>query len=378
MFLPTREPLLLSEAGLLGFHASLNTPIVNIADLPVGPSRAAIVLHTGEYGTLALSIGLHAVQTGQVVLFRYQGPLDDDASPTQCMNEAIKFAEQMGFIFDDDMVASGGSEGRARALRSWQELLGEPEVEGAAPVEGYPPDLTLGPLEPLGDETIDGALLESSFEDGEPELLLEVDEGFDRRLAGTPEDERNPVLIEDATLSPDPAGEAVVELPSEGEAVWFDDGESEPEPEPIALQAPAPAQLVEPVAADLLELDGDDAAADLLGVEWEDDPAPPAQTLEFGADRLAETALAATPVPRRPAPEPRVDASRDSVSGGISLTKFRTAAEEQEAAERPAASEMTSGSSELGRIPIVRMRRRTDGTTGPPRPSALSRLLGSF
>ena len=48
MFLSRSDPPTLDEASLRGMCVSLNNPVVNIEDLPVGPARALIVLHDAE------------------------------------------------------------------------------------------------------------------------------------------------------------------------------------------------------------------------------------------------------------------------------------------------------------------------------------------
>jgi len=150
------EPLLLSEAGIQGLCISLNTPVLNIEELPVGPARAAIVLFDSGYGTMGLGVGVRAIETRQVVMFSYRGTLDMETTAAEAMESAARFAERMGFLFDDDVVANSGSDGCARALRLWTDLTGAPELEEVEEPEEIPPP-PLSPavrLEPEPEELV--------------------------------------------------------------------------------------------------------------------------------------------------------------------------------------------------------------------------------
>ncbi|MGH0034383.1 MAG: hypothetical protein ACQGVK_05100 [Myxococcota bacterium] len=144
MFRPSSEAPLLTEAGVMGLCASLNSPVLNIEHLPVGPARAAILLFAGEYGGVRIAVGLRSVETGAVAHFAYAGGADDFDGPDRAMDAALTFAEALGFLFDDDVVTGSG---RGEALRVWQELTGE---VGSDPV----PELELEL-----DTAVDGELL---------------------------------------------------------------------------------------------------------------------------------------------------------------------------------------------------------------------------
>jgi hypothetical protein len=163
MFKVRAEPLLLSEAGIHGLCVSLNTPVLNIDELPVGPARAAIVLYGSGYGSLGLAVGVRSLETRQVAVFAYNGSIDMQCLPADAMEDATSFAERMGFLFDDDVVAASASESdaRARALRLWTELTDAPEAdeEQQEPVEPLdelaPPPLSPAVrLEPAPEELV--------------------------------------------------------------------------------------------------------------------------------------------------------------------------------------------------------------------------------
>jgi hypothetical protein len=162
MFLPHSEPLLLSEAGLHGLCASLNSPVLNIDELPVGPARAAIALYAGEYGALRLAVGVRSLESGSVAVFVYSQDLNDSSSPAIAMDLALGFAEGMGFLFDEDLV---GREGRAGALRCWLELTSEAPLPGSTLAGGSPAG-----AQPDGDDDLLDA---PSLGGGDGELLLE-------------------------------------------------------------------------------------------------------------------------------------------------------------------------------------------------------------
>jgi len=248
MFLSRSDPPPLGETSLRGMCVSLNSPVVNIEDLPVGPARALIVLHDEEPVGMTLSVAIRSLEGGRIALFTYRGELKKAGSPTVVMDGALSFAEGMGFLFDEDLIEFGGPGGRQRALRHWRDLLGEPAT--AAP-------------------------------------------------AATPEIALAPV----------------------------------PTPSPAAVELPE-LELVAEFCLDEVIDPGDDSS-----------PSPLAAA-EPGAATPAEVTPAQQTLP---------------------LTKFRS---------RPApAPATTTGPSELGRVPIVKMRK---GGDVQPETSILLRLLGSF
>lgn len=144
MFHVRSEPLLLSEAGIYGLCVSLNAPVLNIQELPVGPARAAIVLFDSGYGSTGLGIGVRSLESRQVIVFSFRGTLDMQLTSVEAMESAMSFAERMGFLFDEDVVATGSSDGRARALCLWTDLTGVSEPQE----DDEPEEIALPPLSP--------------------------------------------------------------------------------------------------------------------------------------------------------------------------------------------------------------------------------------
>jgi hypothetical protein len=193
MFRRSSEPLALSEASLLALRPALNTPVLNTDFLPVGPARAAIVVFAEEYGGIGLAIGVRSNEGGQIAVFRNQAPIDASTKFTDALEPALASAEQMGFLFDEDMV-EGVPEGRGRveAMALWGDLMGE--LEMPAPSEAGEP--TLG-------DPADSAASLSGINVTVPELLL--DDVAPRELPEIfldLEDELEPI---DLVVPPEPA-----------------------------------------------------------------------------------------------------------------------------------------------------------------------------
>ena len=208
MFHVRSEPLLLSEAGIQGLCVSLNTPVLNIEELPVGPARATIVLFDSGYGTMGLGIGIRSVETRQIVVFSYRGTLDMQTTTVDAMERAASFAERMGFLFDEDVVQSSGSDGCARALRLWTDLTGLPELEEVEePEEVAPPPLSPAvPLDPAeSDELVLDDLAEwrpAAEADAKPDPVPESTELWLEDLSEVAPVPAEPVPTARAAFSP--------------------------------------------------------------------------------------------------------------------------------------------------------------------------------
>ena len=320
MFHVSTEPVLLSEAGLQGLCVSLNTPVLNIDELPVGPARAAIALYAGEYGALELAVGIRSIETRQVAVFQFQGQIPDDKPGPGAMEAATTFAEGMGFLFDDDVVA-GGADGRTRAMRLWLDLTELPDVSEEVELDHEVPKLS--PAVPLVNEP--------------EELVLES------------------ALDSDAS--------DVLEAQQASDEIWLEDASAQE-----AAEAPAIA-LTEP--AD----DPSDEAVELeeaIEEPIEEIQPPAVAAREARAEPVAEAAsVAAAPVGGEP-PRKRV-----------TLTKFRQPPLREKPAARAAAADAAvdaggeSGSAALGRVALVR--KRSGGEeAGEAKPGLLLRLLASF
>ncbi|MEM9177140.1 MAG: hypothetical protein AAGC67_18130, partial [Myxococcota bacterium] len=146
MFRRLSEPLPLSEASLLALRPALNAPVLNVGFLPVGPARAAIVAFGEEWGGIGLALGIRSNESGQVAVFRNQESIEPDVAVATALEPILAEAERMGFLFDEDMVASvADGTGRVQAMELWGRLMGELEL---------PPAPRAVPAEPAARESI--------------------------------------------------------------------------------------------------------------------------------------------------------------------------------------------------------------------------------
>jgi hypothetical protein len=91
-------PLDATGEGLHALYVSLNSPVVTLGSLPVGPAQAAIAVHGAAGATLLV----RSLRTGTVAYFH--------ADPSDARFGAIaalSHAEQLGFLFDEE-VGEGG------------------------------------------------------------------------------------------------------------------------------------------------------------------------------------------------------------------------------------------------------------------------------
>jgi hypothetical protein len=117
---PARPSSPLVRAELRALRLSLNTPVVTIEDLPVGPAAAGIALHAGPEGP-SLTLAVRSVRTGQVVLFHPDEDWTEIHGTQLAVDAALSFAECMGFLFDDDPIEAGGD--AREAARRWAKLV---------------------------------------------------------------------------------------------------------------------------------------------------------------------------------------------------------------------------------------------------------------
>jgi hypothetical protein len=101
MMAPASGPLVATTEGLHALFVSLNSPVVSMGALPVGPAAAAIAVHAA--GTTLL---IRSTRTGTVAFFQ--------AEPRFGLEAALSHAEALGFLFDDESNLAGvGSDSSA-------------------------------------------------------------------------------------------------------------------------------------------------------------------------------------------------------------------------------------------------------------------------
>ncbi|HEY8368252.1 MAG TPA: hypothetical protein VIM86_02960, partial [Thermodesulfobacteriota bacterium] len=96
-----RQSLPLSPDKVLALVASLNAPMVVAADMPVEPTRAYICAYRDGVDEVSFSIYLHCVESNKGAFYRYDGGRVPQSRFDEVMNEAMAFAESLGFMMDD-------------------------------------------------------------------------------------------------------------------------------------------------------------------------------------------------------------------------------------------------------------------------------------
>jgi len=228
MFAVCRDPLPLSEACLHGLCASLNAPVVRTDELPPGPARAAIVTFAEEYGDLAVAVGIRALESGSVVVYRCREQLFDAEEVARAVESALGFAEGLGFLFDEDMIDSATGAGRSEALEHWLRLTGGGEIF-------RPGSVAEPPVPPVAEITLPGEGLDEPMED----LLADPDEP----RAGASASE---LLLDDLMDSMQAAPDDELVLSAEPEVVLEETGAGGPAPDVPRVTA---SEIADPHAA---------------------------------------------------------------------------------------------------------------------------------
>lgn len=115
-----------SELGAIrSLHLSLNAPVISIDELPVGPARAGVALRALSGGGFHLQIAIRSLRTGEVVAVA--SGLDPEGLPEEvaAVEAALSYAEGMGFLFDEDEVATGDADAADKAAALWCDLVEE-------------------------------------------------------------------------------------------------------------------------------------------------------------------------------------------------------------------------------------------------------------
>jgi hypothetical protein len=119
-------PLDCGERGLRALHLALNSPIVRLEGLPVGPASAAVAFHAGD--TPGVTLVVRSQCSPRVVYFTAELDGEDAQYPEVILDAALSFAERMGFLFDEDAV------GARDASALWVAFLGD-EAEARDPLD---------------------------------------------------------------------------------------------------------------------------------------------------------------------------------------------------------------------------------------------------
>jgi len=124
---------------LLNVRRSLNTPVLAIGQLPVGPATAAIAAHADARGGAArYTLAVRSERSRGVVFFSAREEDLAGAEPTLAAEAALSLAEGMGFLFENDAPLICGRAGAA----IWAEFAGSSEPAAAVADRSATPRLT--------------------------------------------------------------------------------------------------------------------------------------------------------------------------------------------------------------------------------------------
>lgn len=369
MFRRLSEPLPLSEASLLLLRPALNTPVLNVGYLPVGPARAAVVAFGEEYGGIGIALGVRSNESGQLAVLRNQESIDFDVPLAEALEPLLAAAERMGFLFDEDIFqVSPGANGRAQAMAHWAELMGT--MEGLLPARSADVDASrssdddddraAGPLSPslaVAEMQYPELMLDdvAPFVLGEDDLSFAPgsDDTLGETLETDLEDDFEDVL--DDELEDDLEGES--DDSRRGDSVLDESDLTEPTTPILAAKA---AEKASPLATPPEPISAPVAAPRARA------PLPPPP---FEPERPIHARPATPPapsLPEIPPTMPRVVLSKFRNIEGTPVGGRETGAKSEVGADR---------SAELARIPIVRVRREREAVKRVP---FLARLLSSF
>ena len=172
VFFPRTTPLSVAPVHVQGLRLSLNTPVVATEELPIGPARAAILIHDDPERGATVTIGIRSLRADRVALYGIEGEPDEGAELEVAVDAALSFAESMGFLFDEDELAGGGAQAKTRCLGLWRDLLGDDAGEPSRPAaRAAEPESELL-LEELAEEATEFVLAPASApgEDDDPEI----------------------------------------------------------------------------------------------------------------------------------------------------------------------------------------------------------------
>jgi hypothetical protein len=167
VFFPRSQPPSLAPAHVRGLRLSLNTPVVATEDLPIGPARAAILIHDEPGRGETVSIGIRSLRAERFAIYGIDPETDGETTFDVAVDAALSFAESMGFLFDEDELGDGGAPARARCFGLWTDLLGDAPEKPASDAD----ELL---LEDLVEEATEVAVLDSPGASGDDDAEEEI------------------------------------------------------------------------------------------------------------------------------------------------------------------------------------------------------------
>ncbi len=120
MLVPVSTPEVPAEFELRALRLSLNSPVVEVDSLPVGPANAAVALYAASAG-LRVVLALRSERGGKRVFYAAE---EEEEAAGGFLDAALSFAERMGFLFEDDEVETRGEAGPEEGARIWAAFTG--------------------------------------------------------------------------------------------------------------------------------------------------------------------------------------------------------------------------------------------------------------
>ena len=118
-----------SATELRSVRRSLNTPVLAIAQLPVGPASAAIAVYVDAGDGLPRhTLAVRCERSRGVVFFTVREEDFARSESSVAAEAALSLAEGMGFLFDEDSHPVSGD----AAVSIWEEFVGAADSSAAA------------------------------------------------------------------------------------------------------------------------------------------------------------------------------------------------------------------------------------------------------
>ncbi|MBW2716884.1 MAG: hypothetical protein JRD03_12440 [Deltaproteobacteria bacterium] len=116
---------------LHSLRRSLNTPVLSIAELPVGPGSAAIAAHVDSRdGRQRYTLAVRCERSREIVFFSAREEDSSLSDLSLAAEAALSLAEGMGFLFEEDLLPISCE----ASVLIWEEFIdsADPSVAAAA------------------------------------------------------------------------------------------------------------------------------------------------------------------------------------------------------------------------------------------------------
>ena len=124
---------------LRSVRRSLNTPVLAISELPVGPGSAAIAAHVDPRDGLSrYTLAVRCERSREVVFFAAREEELGLSDPSLAAEAALSLAEGMGFLFEEDLPPISGD----AAASIWGAFVESADSSAAASAAQPTPLLT--------------------------------------------------------------------------------------------------------------------------------------------------------------------------------------------------------------------------------------------